>query len=66
MKYSSKLSKGTYRLCRVKEVKKSSVDSLVRRAVVIYKNQNSRSFKEVDRPVQFLVVIVPVEEQGEK
>ena len=65
MKYSSKIPKGSYRLCLVKEVKRISSDSLVRLAIVVYKNPNSRVFKEVDRPVQSLVVIVPVKEQVE-
>ena len=64
MKYS-KLPKGTYRLCRVKEVKKSSADNLVRRAIVIYKDKDAKEFKEIDRPVQSLVMIVPVKEQGQ-
>ena len=40
MKYA-KMAKGSYRLCRVEEVKESKSDGLVRRAIVTYKQREN-------------------------
>ena len=52
----------TYRLGRVVKVKKGS-DELIRTIVLKYKLPNENVFRTVDRPVQGVSVIVPVEEQ---
>ena len=54
--------RATYRLGRVSEVKKG-VDNLVRKVTLKYKLPGAQSFKTVDRPIQGIAVIVPVEEQ---
>ena len=55
--------KANYRLGRVIDVKKSS-DGLVRSVKLVYKNANETSFREVDRPIHGIAVIVPIEEQS--
>ena len=42
---------------------KSEGDGLVRRVKVAYKNKDSNTWKEIERPVQTIAIIVPVEEQ---
>ena len=54
--------RGTYRLGRVKSVERGK-DDKVRKVVLVYKNEGEKVFREVDRPVQGIAVIVPVEEQ---
>ena len=61
-KYKNEL-KGNYRLGKVKSVKKGS-DTLVRTVTLIYKNPTEKTFREVDRPVHGIAVIVPIEEQS--
>lgn len=56
--------RATYRLGRVKEVKKGS-DNLVRKVTLQYKLPSENKFRSVDRPIQGIAVIVPVEEQTE-
>ena len=56
--------RATYRLGRVIDVKKG-IDELVRTIVLQYKVPNENKFRTVDRPIQGVSVIVPVEEQGE-
>ena len=57
--------KGRYKLGRVKEVIPSRTDNIVRRAIVEYKNITANTnlkkatFKESERPIHNLVVIVP-------
>ena len=57
--------RATYRLGRVKEVKKGS-DNLVRKVTLQYKLPSEKVFRSVDRPIQGISVIVPVEEQTDK
>ena len=52
--------KANYR--RVIDVNKGS-DGLVRTVKFVYKNPNEKIFREVDKPVHGIAVIVPVEEQ---
>ena len=54
--------RATYRLGCVTEVKQGS-DGLVRTIVLRYKLPNEKTFRAVDRPVQGVSVIVPIEEQ---
>ena len=54
--------RATYRLGRVTETKKGD-DGLVRTIVLQYKLPNEKVFRTVDRPIQGVAVIVPVEEQ---
>ena len=54
--------RATYRLGRVKEVKKGA-DKLVRKVVVNYKLPEKRVFRTVYRPIHGIAVIVPIEEQ---
>ena len=56
--------KGTYRLGRVKSVKQGA-DGAVRTVTLIYKNPNEKTFREVDRSVHGIAVIVPIEEQSQ-
>ena len=52
----------TYRLGRVVETKEG-VDGLVRSVRAQYKLPNEKTFRYVDRAVQGIAVIVPIEEQ---
>ena len=52
MKYA-KMAKGSYRLCRVEEVKESKSDGLVRRAIVTYKNPGAKEFKKIESPLKY-------------
>ena len=54
--------RATYKLGRVKEVKKG-VDKLIRKVTLEYKLPNEKTFRTVDRPIHGIAVIVPVEEQ---
>ena len=54
--------RSTYRLGRVREVK-TGTDGLVRTVRLEYKLPNEKVFRSVDRPVQGISVIVPIEEQ---
>ena len=54
--------KGHYRLGKVKYVKKGD-DGLVRSVTLVYKNPSEKVFREVDRPIHGIAVIVPIEEQ---
>ena len=56
--------KGTYRLGRVKSVKHGA-DGAVRTVTLLYKNPNEKKFREVDRSVHGIAVIVPIEEQSQ-
>ena len=56
--------RANYRLGRVKEVKKGA-DGLVRKVTLAYKLPSENVFRNVDRPIQGIAVIVPVEEQTE-
>ena len=55
--------RATYRLGRVKQIKKGS-DGLVRKVTLQYKLPSEKVFRNVDRPIQGIAVIVPVEEQS--
>ena len=57
--------RATYRLGRVKEVKKGS-DGLIRKVTLQYKLPSEKVFRTVDRPIQGIAVIVPIEEQEEQ
>ena len=60
----AKEKRATYRLGRVSEVKKG-VDGLVRKVTLKYKLPTEKVFRTVDRPIQGIAVIVPVEEQSQ-
>ena len=62
IKYSN-VRRGEYKLGRVKNVKKGD-DGNVRTVTLVYKNENENAFREVDRPIHGIAVIVPVEEQN--
>ena len=62
IKYANEL-KGRYRLGKVQSVKKGT-DGLVRTVNLVYKNLGEKVFREVDRPVHGIAVIVPIEEQS--
>ena len=64
IKYSD-IRRGSYRLGRVKNVKKGK-DGYVRTVTLTYKNPGENVFREVDRPVQGISVIVPIEEQHQR
>lgn len=53
----------TYRLARVQDVRVGE-DGLVRTVLLKYKLPGEKTFRTVDRAVQGISVIVPVEEQG--
>ena len=61
IKYAD-LKRGTYRLGRVKCAEPGK-DNRVRSVTLIYKNEGEKVFREVQRPIQGIAVIVPVEEQ---
>lgn len=63
IRYKSKV-RSSYRLGRVTEIHQSE-DGLVRRVTLQYKLPNEKNFRTVDRAVQGIAVIVPVEEQPE-
>ena len=54
--------RATYRLGRVQEVR-TGKDGHVRTVVLKYKLPTEKGFRTVDRPVQGISVIVPIEEQ---
>ncbi len=64
MKNETAVSK-MYRLARVYKVFPSESDSLVRKALIQYKNPGERKFRFSERPVQGLVLLLPIEEQKE-
>ena len=55
--------RSTYKLGRVTEVKEGK-DGLVRSVRLQYKLPHEKSFRYVDRAIQGLAVIVPIEEQN--
>ena len=61
IRYKGEL-KGNYRLGRVKTVK-TGKDGVVRTVRLEYKNAKETKFREVDRSVHGIAVIVPIEEQ---
>ena len=61
IKYSD-VRRGSYKLGRVKGVKIGR-DNNVRTVTLVYKNRDENVFREVERPVQGIAVIVPIEEQ---
>jgi hypothetical protein len=61
IRYKSKV-KSSYRLGRVIEVH-TSADGLVRKVTLQYRLPNEKVFRNVERAVQGIAVIVPVEEQ---
>ena len=54
--------RGHYKLGRVTDVK-TGADGLVRTIRLTYRNANENVNREVDRPIQGVAVIVPIEEQ---
>ena len=56
--------KGRYQLGYVKSVKQG-VDGAVRTVTLLCKNPNEKTFREVDRSVHGIAVIVPIEEQSQ-
>ena len=61
IKYAG-LKCGTYRLGRVKSTE-AGKDNKVRRVTLVYRNEGEKVFREVERPIQGIAVIVPIEEQ---
>ena len=53
------LKRGEWKLGQVKP----GIDDKVRRVTLQYKNKCSNVFTEIDRPVQRIVVILPVDEK---
>ena len=53
--------RGSWKLARVSKVYPSN-DGRVRKVELEYKNKNSNQYTEIERPVQRLVVIVPVDD----
>ena len=64
MKNETAVSK-MYRLARVYKVFPSETDNLVRKALIQYKNPGEKKFRFSERPVQGLVLLLPIEEQKE-
>ena len=62
IKYTN-MKRGTYRLGRVTSVRMGK-DNKVRTVSLQYKNPKENVFREVERPIQGIAVIVPVEEQS--
>ena len=62
IKYANEL-KARYRLGKVQNVKKSA-DGHARSVKLVYKNPDEKSYREVDRPIHGIAVIVPIEEQS--
>ena len=57
----------SYRIARVTRVFYSNLDNKVHRIIVTYKNPGESVFRTSERPVQKVVLVVPVEEQdGER
>ena len=54
---------GTYKLGQISKVFYSPSDDKVHKVLVQYKNANESVFRETERPIQKLVLVVPVEEQ---
>ena len=61
IKYENEI-RAHYKLGRVIGVKVSA-DGLVRMVTLTYRNPNEKQNREVDRPIQGIAVIVPIEEQ---
>ena len=61
IKYAG-LKRGSYRLGRVKSTTPGK-DNKVRSVTLVYKNEGEKTFREVERPIHGIAVIVPVEEQ---
>ena len=62
IKYANEM-KARYRLGKVENVKKGK-DGHVRSVTLKYKNQGENTYREVDRPIHGIAVIVPIEEQS--
>ena len=62
IKYANEL-KARYRLGKVHVVKRSA-DGHVRSVRIMYKNPGESIFREVDRPIHGIAIIVPIEEQA--
>ena len=58
------LSRGEWKLGRVTAVV-PGIDNKVRRVSLQYKNKGSNVFTVIERPVQRIVVILPIDEQSE-
>ena len=57
----------SYRIARITCIFKSNLDSKVHRIIVTYKNPGESTFRVSERPVQNVVLVVPVEDQdGER
>jgi len=56
------LPRSQWKLCRVTTVE-PGIDGKVRRVSLMYKNKSSDTVITIDRPVQKIVVVLPVEEQ---
>ena len=57
--------RGKWKLGRVTEAEPSLRDGFVRNVDIQYKNPNSKNFTKITRPVQKVVVIVPIDESDE-
>ena len=54
--------KGKWRMGKVNKADPSPRDGFVRKVNIQYKNPGAKSFTTINRPVQRIVVIVPVDE----
>ena len=61
----SGMIKGKWRLGKVVKAEPSLRDGLVRTVDIQYKNPDAKSFVTITRPVQRIVVILPIDEDGE-
>jgi hypothetical protein len=59
----SNLIRGKWRLGRISKAESSLRDGFVRNVQIKYKNPCSKNFLTITRPVQRVIVLVPVEEQ---
>ena len=57
------LPRSQWKLCRVTTVE-PGIDGKVRRVSLMYKNKSSDTVITIERPVQKIVVVLPVEEQS--
>ena len=65
MVQDSGMIKGKWKLGKIVEANPSSRDGCVRSVDIQYKNPDAKSFITITRPVQRIVVILPVEEEEE-
>ena len=57
--------RGKWKLGRVSQADPSLRDGFVRNVEIQYKNEGTRTYTTIDRPVQRIIVLVPVNEDEE-